>query len=122
MPRPLHFELVVSDPEKTGKFYKEVFGWKIEKWNGPMEYWMVSTEKGREKGINGGITKKGPVQQPVVNTVMVSSVDNFHAKIKAAGGSIVTPKGPIPGMGWFSYCKDPEGIVFGIMQADKKAK
>ena len=122
MPRPMHFELVVNDPEKTGKFYRAVFGWKIEKWNGPMEYWMVSTEKGKERGINGGITKKGTVQQPVVNTVVVSSVDDFHAKIKSAGGSIVTPKGAIPGMGWFSYCKDPEGIVFGIIQPDKKAK
>jgi predicted enzyme related to lactoylglutathione lyase len=25
------------------KFYKEVFGWEFNKWNGPQEYWHVKT-------------------------------------------------------------------------------
>lgn len=43
MGRVIHFELPVSDPERAAVFYKAVFGWKFEKWPGPMEYWMVST-------------------------------------------------------------------------------
>ncbi|MHA1935711.1 MAG: VOC family protein, partial [Candidatus Thorarchaeota archaeon] len=28
MPRVIHFELVSDDPERTKKFYEEIFGWK----------------------------------------------------------------------------------------------
>jgi hypothetical protein len=29
---------------------------------------------------------------------------------------------PVPGVGWLAYCKDTEGNIFGMMQADKSAK
>jgi predicted enzyme related to lactoylglutathione lyase len=28
---------------------------------------------------------------------------------------------PIPGVGWLVYCKDTEGNIFGMMQADANA-
>ena len=31
-------------------------------------------------------------------------------------------KTPIPGVGYFGYCLDPEGNLFGMMQADTSAK
>jgi len=34
----------------------------------------------------------------------------------------VMPKTPIPGVGYFAYCEDSEGNLFGVMQADKNAK
>ena len=46
------------------------------------------------------------------------SVDEFTAKITNAGGSMVTPKMVIPGIGWFAYGKDTEGNLFGIKQND----
>ena len=35
MPRVVHFEIPAENPERAAKFYKEVFDWKIEKWQGP---------------------------------------------------------------------------------------
>jgi len=32
MNRIVHFELPVSDPEVSIKFYSDVFGWKFQKW------------------------------------------------------------------------------------------
>ena len=32
------------------------------------------------------------------------------------------PKNAIPGVGYFAYCEDTEGNVFGVMQNDTKAK
>ena len=49
-------------------------------------------------------------------------MDKFLKKVKAAGGKQATPKTPIPGYGWFAYCKDSEGNLFGLMQPDMKAK
>jgi predicted enzyme related to lactoylglutathione lyase len=55
------------------------------------------------------------------NTVDVKSVDDTVRLIEANGGKIVSPKHPIPGVGYLAYCQDTEGIVFGVMQADPSA-
>lgn len=42
MPTLVHFELPADDIERAKKFYSNLFGWKIEKWEGlanSMEYW-----------------------------------------------------------------------------------
>ena len=30
--RVVHFEIQATDPERAAKFYREVFGWQIDKW------------------------------------------------------------------------------------------
>jgi predicted enzyme related to lactoylglutathione lyase len=119
MPRVIHFEIPADDTGRAVKFYQRVFGWKIEKW-GPMDYWLATTGPDSEPGINGAIMSK-ETQKTTVNTVNVSSVDEYAKKIVEAGGKILTPKMPIPGVGYFSYCVDTEGNVFGIMENDPKA-
>ena len=39
----VHFEIPADDVEKLGKFYGQLFGWKIEKMPGPVEYWGIQT-------------------------------------------------------------------------------
>ena len=41
MNRPVHFEIPAEKPERAIQFYKKVFGWKFERWNGPMENWTI---------------------------------------------------------------------------------
>jgi predicted enzyme related to lactoylglutathione lyase len=36
--RVIHFELNADDPERAARFYQDVFGWTIEKWDGPLDY------------------------------------------------------------------------------------
>jgi uncharacterized protein len=122
MPRPIHFDLTVDDPERAMKFYKDIFGWKFEKWNGPMEYWMVTTGDEKEPGINGGLSKRGESGMPNMNTIGVSSVDKFSKMVQDEGGKVLMPKSPIPGMGWFATCQDTEGNTFGIIEEDRTAK
>jgi len=64
MPRIVHFEIPADDPQRAAAFYKKAFGWKIEKWPGPMEYWMVTTGPDGTPGINGGLMKKEMSPQP----------------------------------------------------------
>lgn len=122
MPRIVHFELNVKNVEKTIKFYEEVFGWKIEKWNGPIDYWLIRTGDESEPGIDGGLgyTEEGFPQ--VVNTIDIDNIDEYIKKIEKNGGEIVRPKHAVPGVGWLAYLKDTEGIVTGIMQEDPEAK
>ncbi|MBL8219880.1 MAG: VOC family protein [Bryobacterales bacterium] len=120
--RPIHFELGVVEPERAAKFYEAVFGWKATKWDGPMPYWMVTTGPDSEPGINGGMMIHQDAQPRTVNTIGVESVDDFAAKVIAAGGQVVVPKMGIPGIGWQAYCLDTEGNLFGIHQMDANAK
>ncbi|MEN8233691.1 MAG: hypothetical protein ABFR89_02065 [Actinomycetota bacterium] len=59
--------------------------------------------------------------QRVVITMGVDDVDVYRDKVLAAGGSIVTDRMPIPGVGWFVMASDPNGMLFGMMQDDPAA-
>ncbi len=121
MPRVIHFEIPTDDPQRAIKFYEKVFGWKVNKWEGPLEYWLVTTGPDDKSGINGGIMKRMDRSMTTRNTVDVPSVDEFAKKITEAGGKVVMPKMPIPGHGYVAYCADTEGNVFGIIQMDPSA-
>jgi hypothetical protein len=122
MPRVVHFELDAEKPERAIKFYEKVFGWKIEKWKGPIEYWLITTGKEDEPGIDGGLSRRTEAEPSIVNTVDVSSVDEYVKKVESNGGSIVRPKMAVPGVGWMAYFKDPEGNLFGMMEEDSSAQ
>ena len=121
MSRVVHFEIPASNPERASAFYQKVFGWKIEKWPGPMDYWMVTTGAEGTPGINGGLMPNTNVKT-TTNTIGVESVDAAIAASTKAGGKLVMPKTPIPGVGHFAYCEDTEGNLFGVMQFDPNAK
>lgn len=123
MRRPCHFDISADDPQRAIKFYKDIFGWKFEKWNsGMMEYWMITTGPKRQKGINGGMSKRGSQVMQNMNTIDVPSVEKFSKKIQDKGGKVLMPRMGIPRVGWFATCQDPEGNTFGIIEFDKKAK
>ncbi len=52
MPRVSWFDIPADDPKRAQKFYKEVFDWSFDKWDGPMDYWMAKTGT-EEPGIDG---------------------------------------------------------------------
>ena len=122
MPRPIHFEIPADDPQRAVDFYSKVFGWTIKKWDGPMEYWMVTTGKAPEPGIDGGIMPRHHPNQPCVNTIGVENLDQMVETVLANGGSMAVPKMAVPTVGWLAYCQDTEGHVFGMMQNDPGAK
>jgi uncharacterized protein len=126
MPRPVHFEIHASDPERLRAFYSSVFGWSVERW-GEREYWVIRTGE-NEPGIDGGLLpRQGPPPEdatPVaafVCTVHVADLEGSLKTAEQAGARVVVPKRPIPSVGWLAYCKDPDGNLFGMMQEDPGA-
>jgi len=122
MPRVIHFEISVDDPERAIKFYSEVFGWEINKWEGPIDYWLVSTGPEDQPGIDGALIRREDSSASIVNTIEVPSVDEFLSKITEAGGKIFQPKKAIPGVGYVASCLDSEGNAFGIIEEDTSVK
>lgn len=122
MPRIVHFEVDAKNPEKVVKFYEKTFGWKIEKWAGPVDYWLLTTGSKKEPGIDGGLSRRTEAEPSTVNTIDVANLDDYIKKVKANGGKIIRPKQAVPGVGWMVYFEDPEGNTWGMMQADPNAK
>ena len=112
----------VKDIQKTISFYEKVFGWKFQKWDGPMDYWLIMTGDEDEPGIDGGLGYEEEGFPKVVNTIDVDDIDEVIKKIENNNGEIVRPKHAVPGVGWMAYFKDSEGVLSGVMQSDPNAK
>jgi uncharacterized protein len=121
MNRFTYFEFMTDNPEKTAAFYREVFGWDVQKWNGPVDYWLVKTGNGGDSGIDGGLMLTDGKTRGTVNTVEVDNLDAVLAKAVAHGGEVILEKQVIPGIGYQAYFKDNGGIVVGLHQTDPKA-
>ena len=116
MPRFVHIDISADDPERAAQFYRDVFGWTVTKLDGPVPYWLIAT--GTDPGeIGGGIGQRSESWQTVIPTIDVDSVDDYQTKLEAAGGTVVTPKQLIPGVGHLMNFRDPEGNVFSILEA-----
>ncbi len=121
MPKIAHFEINADDIERAKKFYEKTFEWEIEKWEGG-EYWVIKAGDDDEEGINGGLQKREDPEDQVLNYITVSSAEDAKAKIEKNGGTIVSPKITVPGVGYFYMFKDTEGNKLGVTQEDENAK
>jgi predicted enzyme related to lactoylglutathione lyase len=126
MNKVVHFEIPANDIERAKKFYREIFGWKIQDWpmpNGSV-YTGVRTVEIDEKtflpkevgAINGAIVKKDEIVKTPVVTVNVSSIDECVEKIIKAGGKLLKPKVEITGLGYYAYVQDTEGNLLALWQ------
>jgi len=118
----IHFEFHAVELDKSLAFFEKLFGWKIQKFGGPHDYWLVKTAEEGKPGIDGGIMQSPDGQPRTINTIQVPNVDEYVSKAVAAGGKICLPKMAVPGVGWLAYCSDPSGVMFGMMQPDRAAK
>lgn len=124
MGKVVHFEIPVDDLERAKSFYGSVFDWGLQTMPmGEGEYTIVTTtpvddsQLPTDRGaINGGMMERSDRTPSPVITIDVDDIDLSLKEVEAAGGSIVTPKTPIPGMGAFAYFKDPDGNVMGLWE------
>ncbi len=126
--KPTYFDFTVNDLDQAKSFFEHVFDWRLERFPGmPYDYYRIQAGAENEPGIDGGIgaiadtpTAEGrPLTQV---TIPVPSVDDCVARVEEAGGKVIEPKMPIPGIGWFAACAEPGGLLFGVMEADPEAK
>jgi predicted enzyme related to lactoylglutathione lyase len=126
MSKAIHFEIPVTDPEKSAEFYRNVFGWKLNKY-GEMEYWLITAGEESEGGINGALIKKtgGEITQNItsaadsINSVVtfyVDDVDEAMKRVSENGGKVATEKMEIPGTGTHFYFHDLDGNLIGALK------
>jgi predicted enzyme related to lactoylglutathione lyase len=112
----VHFDIPAENVEKMKKFYSKLFGWKIERVEGPIEYYLIETAP-EGKGAGGGMAKKEDPNQRPMNYISVESVDEYSKKVEELGGKIIVQKQTVPGMGHLAVALDPEGNAFGLWEA-----
>jgi uncharacterized protein len=122
MDKIVHFEIPADDIARAKEFYGSIFEWELEDMQG-MDYTIVRTvpvdeqQMPTERGaINGGMMKRSSDTPSPVITINVDSVDDALKRVEAGGGSIVSPKQEIPGMGAFAYFRDTEGNTLGLWE------
>ena len=122
MGRVSHFEITADDPERAAEFYRKAFGWEINDWGGgQFKYLLATTGSKDQVGIDGAIMDRHDSKQAVINTISVDKWEAGAKAVKDAGGTVLMDKTPVPGQGYFAYCRDTEGNVFGIFEADANA-
>jgi len=119
----VHFEIPVDDRERASSFYASVFDWEMQHMP-EMRYTIAGTvpvgddQLPTEPGaINGGLMDRSSETPNPVITIGVEDIDVSLKSVEANGGSVITPKTPLPGMGAFAYFTDSEGNVMGLFES-----
>jgi predicted enzyme related to lactoylglutathione lyase len=119
----VHVEFPASNPKESAEFYTKLFGWKHEEFQGG--YWMFDTGNGSGGGYNpvgpGGPGMFEVKPSEVLVYVNTDSIEDSLSKASSLGGKTITPKSPIPGMGWFAVFEDPTGNKVGLYTNDPAA-
>ena len=118
-----HFEIPARDLERAARFYRDVFGWKIEPlpWEGHPYFTVrgASGEPPGRRGIDGGLL---PIEATTPYPLLVihitdGDLEDCLERIVEAGGQIDLPAAPVGTMGRFARFRDPEGNVLGLWES-----
>jgi uncharacterized protein len=111
----VHMEFPAQDLERGKKFWEQVGGWQVNDSGMPgMQYLMW------QEGDQGGGIYSMEGQRGTKVYLGSDDIDADIAKIRELGGD-AEDKQPIPGVGWFTGCKDSEGNEFSLFQGDDSA-
>ena len=108
----VHVEIPAAKVESAGKFYQELFGWKISPMP-EMNYTMWEAGDGDEYGGFPQVSDESPAGQVLVY-IASDDIEADLKKVVQLGGKVLHPKAEIPQTGWFGVFQDPTGNVLGL--------
>ena len=113
--RPIHFEYQSPDPASTMEFFSTALDWDFEGWR-DFPYWLATTGPEERRGINGAVMPAADGQPRTVIIMEVPDIAAALVRVEKAGGEVVLGIQDIPGVGQSAYCRDPQGLLFGLFQ------
>ena len=118
---PCWIDTSQPDPEKARDFYSGLFGWEFENAMPPGsdgKYFIARLRGGDVAAV--GSTPEGAPPTATWNTyVWVESADDAAAKVRAAGGGVVTEPFDVLQAGRMAVFTDPEGAALCVWQANE---
>ncbi len=124
MNRPHSFRIPVDDQKRAQQFYSDAFGWRLtqpEDADEASEAEMIfeadqdMIEAERER--TGGVRRfREAADTEALVSVEVASVEDALARVKAAGGEVVIPKGDAADSDYDARFRDTEGNLVDIWE------
>ena len=68
----------------------------------------------------GMMTRQHPEHKPLFY-VCVESAEKAVEEAEGLGATVIVPRTPVKGMGWYAVLMDPQKNPFGLWQEDAKA-
>jgi hypothetical protein len=112
----VHVEFPTTDPAQSAQFYSGLFGWEMNHMP-EFDYWTFSSGERQGGGFNKIGNGEGGFQVKAGEVLVYVQTDDIErdlAKAEQLGGSVVSPKQEIPGIGWYGVFRDPVGNQVGL--------
>ncbi len=114
---PCWADVATPDIEAAAGFYGGLFGWSIEEGENAEQTGGYRQAMLRGKPVAGVMPLMQESQPPVWSTyVSVEDADATTAKVREAGGSVISEPMDVLDLGRMAVFADPSGAVFGIWQ------
>ena len=115
----VHFEIGGPDDAPLIAFYGELFGWKLQPFDGG-GYTLIDTNGGG--GINGGIGKSQTGEPWSTFYVEAADLQAVLDKAESLGAKTVMPVTDFGGAVVIAMFNDPDGLLVGIVKAADPAQ
>ena len=110
----VHFEIGGPDDAPLVAFYGELFGWKLQSFEGG-GYTMIDTNGGG--GINGGIGKSQTGEPWSTFYVAADDLQAVLDKAESLGAKTVLPVTDFGGAVTIAMFNDPDGLLIGLVKS-----
>jgi predicted enzyme related to lactoylglutathione lyase len=107
------------DPEAAAAFYSGLFGWELEDVmpQGSDSAYFIARLRGGDVAAVGAQPEGGPPTAVWNTYVWVDGADDVAAKVRNAGGRVLTEPFDVMDAGRMAVFQDPEGAAFCVWQA-----
>ena len=115
---PCWIDTSQPDPEAAVDFYRGLFGWEFENVlppEAPGKY-FIGRIRGRDVAAVGSIPEGAPPMAMWNTYIWVESADQAAAKVRDAGGKVLTEPFDVMDAGRMAVFADPEGAAFCVWQ------
>jgi predicted enzyme related to lactoylglutathione lyase len=110
------FQIISKDPDGTGRFYCELFGWSVNS-NSAIGHRRIDT--GSTEGIQGGIWPAPPQAPTFVQLfVAVNDVAAVVSKAETIGAKLLIVPTKLPEGGEIADMHDPQGMPFVVCRRE----
>ncbi|HUA62056.1 MAG TPA: VOC family protein [Verrucomicrobiae bacterium] len=114
--RIVWFEIPVQDMDRAVRFYETVLETKLKREQaGPTPIAIFTYDP---PFVSGCLAKDEKLQPSAQGSLVYlnadPNLDSALERAKANGGQVVTPRTPLPGLGFYASIRDTEGNTVGL--------
>jgi len=115
-------ELMTTDLAAARTFYKNLFGWEVERMDGSneMPYHLIKVDGNEVAGMMTTPPQAKGTSPCWGCYITVDDVNATAEKVSALGGNLIVPPMDIPDVGRFCVLQDPQGAVISAITYQEK--